>query len=124
MPYGGLSRLLLAWMCTEAVRTDSPELSLGRSQAEFLQKLDLHNDGRYIARVRDQSLRLVHSTISVNSIDGRVRNILITEEAFVFWNVCNAEQRGWESSITLSSDFFKRLISAPVPIRMEALQAL
>ncbi|WP_199766813.1 replication protein RepA [Aeromonas sp. ASNIH7] len=120
MPYGGLSRLLLAWMCTEAVRTDSPELSLGRSQAEFLQKLDLHNDGRYIARVRDQSLRLVHSTISVNSIDGRVRN----EEAFVFWNVCNAEQRGWESSITLSSDFFKRLISAPVPIRMEALQAL
>lgn len=124
MPYGGLPRLLLAWMCTEAVRTGSPNLSLGRSQAEFLQKLDLYNDGRYIARVRDQSLRLVHSTISVNSIDGRVRNVLIAEEAFVFWNVCNAELRGWESSIALSADFFNRLISAPVPLRMEALHAL
>ena len=43
-PYGGLPRLLLAWMCTEAVMTDSPVLSLGRSQAEFLRKLDLHVD--------------------------------------------------------------------------------
>ena len=28
------------------------------------------------------------------------------------------------SSITLSTDFFKRLINAPVPIKMEALRAL
>lgn len=128
VPYGGLPRLLLAWMCTEAVRTGSPELLLGRSQSEFLQKLDLHNDGRYIARVRDQSLRLVHSMISIDGTEGdvsRVRNILIAEEAFVFWSACDTEQRGlWESSITLSADFFKRLISAPVPIKMEALQAL
>lgn len=75
VPYGGLPRLLLAWMCTEAVRTGSPDLSLGRSQAEFLQKLDLHNDGRYIARVRDQSLRLVHSMIKPVGFSGCPRDI-------------------------------------------------
>ena len=52
VPYGGLPRLLLAWMCTEAVRTGSPELSLGRSQAEFLQKLDLHSKRTVIPSLR------------------------------------------------------------------------
>lgn len=70
----------------------------------------------------------MHSMISIDGTEGdvsRVRNILIAEEAFVFWSACDTEQRGlWESSITLSADFFKRLISAPVPIKMEALQAL
>lgn len=36
MPYGMMPRLLLAWMCTEACRTHSPELNLGRNQKEFL----------------------------------------------------------------------------------------
>lgn len=31
LPYGNLPRLLLAWMCTEAVRTQSRELQLGHS---------------------------------------------------------------------------------------------
>ena len=31
LPYGNLPRLLIAWLCTEAVRTQSRELVLGRS---------------------------------------------------------------------------------------------
>ena len=30
LPYGNMPRLLLAWVCTEAVRTQSRELVLGR----------------------------------------------------------------------------------------------
>ena len=41
MPYGNLPRLLLAWMCTEAVRTQSPDLMLGRSLSEFMKKLGM-----------------------------------------------------------------------------------
>ena len=36
LPYGNLPRLLLAWVCTEAVRTQSSELVLGDSLAEFM----------------------------------------------------------------------------------------
>lgn len=128
VPYGGLPRLLVAWMCTEAVRTRSPELSLGGSQTELLEKLDLHNDGRYIARVHDQGLRLVHSLISVSGTDGDalgIENILIAKRAFIFWHNSNTEQpTPWDSSITLSTDFFESLTHAPVPIKLEALQAL
>ena len=41
LPFGNLPRLLLAWMCTEAVRTQSRELVLGRSLYEFMRKLVL-----------------------------------------------------------------------------------
>ena len=39
LPYGSLPRLLLAWVSTEAVRTQSRELVLGRSLSEFMRTL-------------------------------------------------------------------------------------
>ena len=36
LPYGNFPRLILAWVCTEAVRTQSRELVLGRSLSEFM----------------------------------------------------------------------------------------
>ena len=41
LPYGNLPRLLLAWVCTEAVKTQSRELVLGRSLSGFMRKLGL-----------------------------------------------------------------------------------
>ena len=41
LPYGNIPRLLLAWVCTEAVRTQSRELVLGRSLYEFMRKLGM-----------------------------------------------------------------------------------
>ena len=41
LPYGNLPRLLLAWVSTEAVRTQSRELVLGFSLSEFMRKLGM-----------------------------------------------------------------------------------
>ena len=41
LPYGNLPRLLVAWVCTEAVRTQSRELILGSSLSEFMGKLGM-----------------------------------------------------------------------------------
>ena len=41
LPYGNLPRLLLAWVCTEAVRTQSRELVLGKSLSEFMRTLGM-----------------------------------------------------------------------------------
>ena len=43
LPYGNLPRLLLAWVCSEAVRTQSRDLVLGRSLYEFMHKLGLED---------------------------------------------------------------------------------
>ena len=69
LPYGSLPRLLLAWVCTEAVRTHRRELILGRSLSEFMRKLDLSPDsggGRgERTRLRHQMKRLFRCTISM-----------------------------------------------------------
>ena len=39
LPYGNLPRLLLPWVCTEAVKTQSRELTLGRSLSRFMRQL-------------------------------------------------------------------------------------
>ena len=42
LPYGNLPRLLLAWLSTEAVRTQSRELVLGKSLSDFMRTLINH----------------------------------------------------------------------------------
>jgi replication initiator protein len=69
LPYGSLSRLLLAWVTTEAVRTRSPELVLGHTLAAFMRQLDLTpTGGRWgtIPRLRRQMVRLFTSAVSVS----------------------------------------------------------
>ena len=49
LPYGNLPRLILAWVCTEAVRTGSRELVLGKSLSDFMRSLGVYSsDGQSI----------------------------------------------------------------------------
>ena len=43
LPFGNLPRLLLAWVSTEAVRTQSRELILGRSLSVFMRTLGVYS---------------------------------------------------------------------------------
>ena len=43
LPYGSRPRLLLAWVCSEAVRTQSRELILGDSLSEFMRRLGIYS---------------------------------------------------------------------------------
>ena len=62
LPYGNLPRLLLAWVCTEAVRTQSRELVLGKSLSEFMRTLGMEPVGGGATgartRLRNQMRRL------------------------------------------------------------------
>lgn len=129
IPYGSIPRAILAWTCTEAVRTKERMLGIGRSQSDFLEKIGLHNNGRDIARFREQALRLFKSVISVEYADERdgdlSARLLISESSHVFWHPKASDQPGlWESSLELSEGFFREIMAAPVPIDLRVFQAL
>ena len=66
LPFGTNPRLILAWVCTEAVRTGSRDIVLGRSLSEFMRKLGISStDGRGQARLRNQMERLFGCTVSM-----------------------------------------------------------
>jgi hypothetical protein len=134
IPYGSIPRIIMAWLCTEVVLNKDRILldrtvSLGKSQSEFLEKLQMHNNGHDIQRFRDQSLRLFKSVISVEYTDNRLgdlsKRLLITDQSNVFWHSNKATQRSlWDSTLHLSDSFCMEVIAAPVPIDMRVYHSL
>ena len=74
LPFGNLPRLLLAWVCSEAVRTQRRDLVLGRSLYEFMRKLGLEDrsGGRHgeRARLKNQIRRLFSCSLQLVYADG------------------------------------------------------
>ena len=94
LPFGNLPRLLLAWVCTEAVRTQSRELVLGRSLSKFMRALDIVSSDSGGAsgirtRLRNQMKRLFGCTVQLIYEDehGEARvGSFIADRTEFWWN--------------------------------------
>lgn len=134
IPYGSIPRLIMAWLCTEVVLNKDRILldrtiSLGNTQSDFLEKLQMRNNGHDIGRFKDQCLRLFKSVISVEYTDDGhgdlSKRLLISDQSNVFWHSIKANQRSlWESTLDLSEGFCKEVIDASVPIDMRVYHSL
>ena len=129
LPFGNLPRLLLAWVCTEAVQTRSRVLVLGKSLSEFMRALGVYDSsGRTQTRLRNQMKRLFGCTVSLiyeNAQCEATATTLIAQRTVFWWNERKPdEQTLWDSKIELSEPFFQEIISHPVPIEMNTLTAL
>ena len=129
LPFGNLPRLILAWVSTEAVRTQSRELVLGKSLSEFMRTLGIYNSGgNPQTRLRNQMKRLFGCTVSMIYEDKlgftRVSSLVADKHEF-WWNDRKpGEPVLWDSKIRLGEDFFNEIINRPVPLDMNTLTAL
>jgi len=67
LPYGRYPRLILAYLCREAVWTRSREIRLGDSLSDFMRSLGMHASGGPngpLRRFRKQAVRLLATTVS------------------------------------------------------------
>ena len=133
LPFGNLPRLLLAWVCTEAVRTQSRELVLGRSLSEFMRKLgvissDSGGSWGIRTRLKNQMDRLFSATVSLIYEDDGVKarvSSLVADHSVFWWNPKRPDEPMlWESKIRLGEEFFHEIIRHPVPLDMNILKAL
>ena len=132
LPFGNLPRLLLAWVSTEAVRTQSRELVLGRSLAEFMRTLGIYHNsggrGGVQTRLRNQMDRLFSASVQLIYEDEHGKQFIashIAERGEFWWNERKPDERVlWESKIYLSEPFFNEIIRHPVPLDMNTLTAL
>ena len=98
LPYGNLPRLLLAWVCTEAVRTGSRELVLGKSLSKFMRTLGIYNSGgKPQTRLRNQMKRLFGCTVSMIYEDEHGEQFLssvIADRGEFWWDPKRPDERG------------------------------
>ena len=132
LPFGNLSRLLLAWVCTEAVRTQSRELVLGSSLSGFMRRLGMapigggSRGGR--TRLRNQMKRLFNAHIQLAYEDEQVSasvNSPVSSRTGFWWNERRPDEQGlWDSQIELGEKFFHEILQHPVPLDLNILKAL
>ena len=133
LPFGNLPRLLLAWVCTEAVRTQSRELVLGRSLSEFMRTLGVLSSDSGGAtgvrtRLRNQMDRLFYASVQlIYENEGGKAGVssFAAERTEFWWDPKQPDEPSlWKSKIRLSEPFFNEIINHPVPFDMNTLKAL
>ena len=67
LPFGNFPRLILAWVSTEAVRTQNRVLILGSSLAKFMRELGVYSSGggNVHTKLRNQMKRLFGCTVQL-----------------------------------------------------------
>ena len=129
LPYGNFPRLLLAWVCTEAVRTQSRVLILGDSLSAFMRAVGVYNTGGAVrSRLQDQMRRLFNSYVQLVYQDEHGEasvNSLVADRTEFWWNPKRPDDRTlWASKIELGEKFFEEVIRRPVPLDLHTLKAL
>jgi len=131
VPYGSIPRLLMAFITTESVKTKNPELILGDSLSGFMRELGIiPSGGRWgsVTRLRNQMERLFSCSVSCKYQDSErfsTVNFTPVKSSNLWWNPKTPDQLSlFNSTITLSQDFYEEITNSPVVYRMEALKLL
>jgi hypothetical protein len=125
VPYGSRARLICLYLQSEALKTNSREVELGKSLHAWLRKLDISIGGKSMAAVRDQAERISRCQMSFQIKSGS-RTGLVNQhilDAAVFIDDDNQGSLFVETA-KLSEVFFDQLIRHPVPVEEAAIKSI
>ena len=131
IPYGAKPRLMLADICTSAVRSRSPIVDMGSSVREYLERLGLQVSagatGSYTQFKRQaQALAACRMQLQVNYSDRRLVYKGDPIREFEAWTADAAGQQGglWPGTLRLDQEFYDALAEFGLPINLEAYRSL
>lgn len=127
VPYGSVARLILLFLQTEALRTNSREVELGSSLRQWLGRIGASVGGSNARAVRDQAERISRCRLTFHiQGSGKVGlvNQSIVDRALFIDNGCEKQGRLSLEAAKLSEGFFEQLKRHPVPIEEAAIKAI
>lgn len=127
VPYGSRARLILLYLQSEALRTGSREISLGRSLHAWLRRLGIPIGGRSMQDVRDQAERISRCRMSFQIVQGNRSGLVnqsILETAMFVADDSGKMNGQFIETATLSQMFFDQLKRHPVPIEEGAVKQI
>jgi hypothetical protein len=128
LPYGSIARMILLYLQTEAVKTRSRDVELGRSMNTWLNSMGMGTGGRNYHMVREQSRRL--SLCRLTFLRVTAKQTFITNGSFVRDAILPSDEEEdnqyqlWRPSVRLDEGFYKSLIEHPLPVREAAIRSL
>ena len=122
VPFGAKARLILLYLMTEAVKTRSRQVELGRSMCAWIGAMGLAYNGKNYATVADQADRIQHCLLSVQLSAGDGRAELADKIIRGAFQPFDDSAR--QSSVELSEGFYETILRRPVPIVEGAVRLL
>lgn len=127
LTYGGVPRLLIIYLTTQAILTKSNEVYCGKTFSELAKLLGKHRsagDNGPITAIKKHFPRLFASTIHwVKDSDGEwsIDTMSISRSASMLWDPIN--KNDWEGFVTLSDTFYEDIQAHAAPIDMRVINA-
>lgn len=130
LPYGPMPRLVMAYLNTQALRFQSPEIEVGNSASNFLKLLGKDSsggkNGTYTTfRKQVQALSACSVTLGFTTATKAITYDGKPIKQFEAW-LADSEEQGtlWPGSIQFSQEYFQTLTNHAVPLDLRALNAL
>jgi Plasmid encoded RepA protein len=128
VPYGSRARLIILYLQSEAMRTNSREIELGRSLHAWLRKLEISVGGSSMAAVRDQAERISRCRMSFQIKQGNrtglINQNILDTAMFVDADGDSPQGSLFAETAKLSEMFFEQLKRHPVPIEESAIKSI
>jgi hypothetical protein len=118
--------MILLYLQTEAVRTRSREVELGRSMNQWLTAMGVDNGGNGYRLIREQSKRLSLCRLTFYRVTDTatfITNGSFVRSAILPAHGCNQLQL-WRESVKLDEGFYQSLIEHPLPLREAAIKEI
>ncbi len=112
VPYGARARMILLYLQTQAVRTNSPQVGLGRSMRDWMERMGLAVGGETARSLREQSARISACSLKFfwdgdeDESRGFKRGAIV-DSGLQFAVNDSSQGNLWEDQVVLDPTFYK-----------------
>jgi hypothetical protein len=127
VPYGSYARFILLFLQSQAIKTNSREIELGRSMRVWLGNMGLSIGGTTYRLVNEQARRISGCTLTFYA-DRDNKEIMrrggFVDGAITLTDVVTDQPSLWQERVLLNEEFYRALQNHPVPLSEVALRAI
>lgn len=127
VPYGSYARFILLFLQSEAIRTGSREIELGRSMRVWLGTMGLSIGGTTYRLVAEQARRISSCRLQFFSSHGELEVMKhggFVDGSITMTGVDTDQPALWNDRVLLNEEFYHALREHPVPVSEAGLRAI
>ncbi|PWC32829.1 replication protein RepA [Azospirillum sp. TSO35-2] len=129
VPYGSKARLVLLYLQTKAIQTNSREVPLGRSMHDWMRSLNVSTGGKNYRDLKEQCNRLSACSLKFYWEGDRAGTQRWAKDTIITggltFNDEDVRQGSlWEEQVYLGEHFFRSLKEHPVPVLESAIREI
>lgn len=126
VPYGSRARLILLYLQTQAIKTQTREVELGHNLTNWMRRMNIPKGGKSYADVKEQANRIARCRLSFQFKQGSVSALVnqhILDQA-VFNGDPSSKNGSFAESVKISEGYYEQLKRHPLPVEDAAVRQI